>query len=312
VGASPRQRLFRKDVQLRFLFVLLGGRRFGYLCNSHCREPCIVVGSRLFNHDNPDIVMKKTTIGKHTVEIYDAIDDLPMLRFHKFNKMLLVDAGVGSDLAEFDTHIEKAIRYLRSKNPELAEKELDNMRQNVYFIQSGISPKHLAFCVLVKSVDGVEQNDLSDDGLQKLLDMFADVPHTEMTAQLEAVKKKIDDELRLYFPKSFDDASVKEYFDELKRRTLLMLDQIIDGDTTDRRAEIERITTDMLLYNKPQSFNGSDSMEIQYDKQFENMCLTISQHLHTDPKRYTVLEYYNAFERIKDMFKPKGNQKGAK
>ena len=91
-----------------------------------------------------------------------------------------------------------------------------------------------------------------------------------------------------------------------------MLDQIIDGDTTDRRAEIERITTDMLLYNKPQSFNGSDSMEIQYDKQFENMCLTISQHLHTDPKRYTVLEYYNAFERIKDMFKPKGNQKGAK
>jgi hypothetical protein len=256
--------------------------------------------------------MKKTTIGKHTVEIYDAIDDLPMLRFHKFNKMLLVDAGVGSDLAEFDTHIEKAIRYLRSKNPELAEKELDNMRQNVYFIQSGISPKHLAFCVLVKSVDGVEQNDLSDDGLQKLLDMFADVPHTEMTAQLEAVKKKIDDELRLYFPKSFDDASVKEYFDELKRRTLLMLDQIIDGDTTDRRAEIERITTDMLLYNKPQSFNGSDSMEIQYDKQFENMCLTISQHLHTDPKRYTVLEYYNAFERIKDMFKPKGNQKGAK
>ena len=88
--------------------------------------------------------MKTVKIGERTVEIYDAIDELPMLRFHKYNKMLLVDAGIGSDLQDFDTHIEKAIRYARSKTPELAAIELDNMRQNVYFIQTGISPKHLA------------------------------------------------------------------------------------------------------------------------------------------------------------------------
>ena len=57
--------------------------------------------------------MKTVKIGERTVEIYDAIDELPMLRFHKYNKMLLVDAGIGSDLQDFDTHIEKAIRYAR-------------------------------------------------------------------------------------------------------------------------------------------------------------------------------------------------------
>ena len=51
--------------------------------------------------------MKTVKIGERTVEIYDEIDKLPMLRFHKYNKMLLVDAGIGSDLQDFDTHIEK-------------------------------------------------------------------------------------------------------------------------------------------------------------------------------------------------------------
>lgn len=247
--------------------------------------------------------MKTTKIGKYTVEIYDAIDELPMLRFHKYNKMLLVDAGIGSDLSDFDTHIEKAMRYSRSKTPELAAKELDNMRQNVYFIQSGISPKHLSFAVLVKSIDGKPYNDLSDDGLQKVVDVFGDVPVKELTAQMEAVKKKIDEELQLYFPRLFDDSSVKEYYDELRHRTLLMLDAIIEGDTEDKRKQIDDITSMLMTYNKPQSFTGSESMEIQYDKQFENMCLLIAQQLHVDAKKYTVLEYYNAFEYIKNAAK---------
>ena len=58
--------------------------------------------------------MKTVQIKGMNVEIYDSIEDLPILRFHKYNKMLLVDAGVGSDLADFDRHIEKAIRYAAS------------------------------------------------------------------------------------------------------------------------------------------------------------------------------------------------------
>lgn len=256
--------------------------------------------------------MKTTHIGKHTVEIYDAIEELPMLRFHKYNKMLLIDAGIGSDLSDFDTHIEKAMIYVRSKTPELAVTELDNLRQNVYFIQSGISPKHLAFCVLVKSIDGEEQTDLSTEALQRMLEKFADVAQQDLTAPMEAVKKKIDEQLQLYFPKSFDDATVKEYYDELKKRTLLLLNTIIDGDTDDKRAEIERITTLLLTYNKPHIFSGSDNMEIQHDKSFENMCLLVAQHLHTDAKKFTVLEFYNAFEYIKEMLKPAKNNKKAK
>lgn len=257
--------------------------------------------------------MKTVQIKGMSVEIYDSIEDLPILRFHKYNKMLLVDAGVGSDLADFDRHIEKAIRYAASTTPNLAIAELQNLRQNVYFVQSEISPRYLAFAVLVKSVNGTPSNDLSDDGLQKTINLFSDVPHSEITAQLDAVKKKIDDELRLYFPRLFDDATLKEYYDKLKQRTIVVLRTIIDGRATEADAkEIDDITAELITYFNPQEFTGSDGVEIKHDRQFENMCLILSQNLHVDPKKFTVLEYYNAFEYIKEQAKKASRQKKPK
>lgn len=257
--------------------------------------------------------MKTTKIGERAVVLYDSIDELPILRFHAYNKMLLIDAGVGSDLNDWDAHIEKAIRFIRKEKPDFAEKELDNLRQNVYFVQSAISPKYLAFACLVKSVDGTEYNDMTADGLQKVLDLFADAPNAELTAQLEAVKKKIDEELRLYFPRLFDDATLKEYYDKLKQRTIVVLRTIIDGRATEADAkEIDDITAELITYFNPQTFTGSESVEIRHDRQFENMCLILSQNLYVDPKKFTVLEYYNAFEYIKEQAKKASKQKKPK
>lgn len=249
--------------------------------------------------------MRKVKIGKFDIELYDSIEELPILRFHKYNKMLLVDSGIGSDLSDFDLHIEKAVRFIKSKSPELALQELDNLRQNVYMIQSGISPKHLSFCCLIKSVDGVEKNDLSDSGLTELLNIISDMPNKETTDLFESVKKKIDDELLIYFPSMFDDSVLKEYYTDMQSRTLLILDGIINGLTPDKEKEIEDITNLLLMYNKPKKFNGRENVEIDHDRHFENMCLIISQHLHIDAKRYSVLEYFNAFEYIKKMIKGK-------
>lgn len=252
--------------------------------------------------------MKKVTLAGHDLEIYDSIDELPVIRFHKYNKMLLIDSGIGSDLADFDSHVERAIRYCRTK-PELAAAELDNLRQNVYFIQQEISPKHLAFCVLVRSINGEPFNDLSDDGLKGLLERLNQASNKEMTAHLETVKKKIDDELSVYFPKVFDDATIKEYYDQLRKRTLLILESIIKGES--KESEIDEITGLLLTFAKPMIFHGEHSTEIQYDKQFESMCLLLSQQLHVNPKKFTLMEYYNAFDYLKEQAKPKKG-KGAK
>lgn len=266
--------------------------------------PMVVVGrAGLFNSNRPGI-MVTVKIGKHTVEMYDTIEDLPIVRFHKYQKLLLIDAGIGADINAFDQRIEKTRRFLMDGKTDKAQQELENLRQSVFLIQSGINPKHRAFAALVAKLDGVECGDVSDDGLAKLTEMLNDAPESELTAQLDAVKKKIDGELRLYFPGIFADSKIKEYYDLLRKRTLAVLENIIAGKMNpDATPEIEKLTTALITYSNPKAFAGSDGVEIQFDRQFENLCLVLSEQLHVKPKEYSVLEFYNAFDFVQERAK---------
>lgn len=252
--------------------------------------------------------MKQVNIGKHKVTLYNSIEEMPIVRFHKYNRMLLVDAGLGSDLNAVDGHIERAATFIRNDKRKEAATEMENIRQTIYLILQGMSPKHLAFAVLVKDIDGKPCDDISDEGLQRVVDMLGDAPLGDVTAEGEAVKKKIDDELTLYFPEDFDNASEKEYYDIMKRRTQIMLDCILIADTDERKAEIERLTDELVMFTKPKNFVGRDSVEISYDKQFENMCLVMAQNLNKDPKKFNVMEFYNAYHYIKDQQKRQKRQ----
>ena len=157
--------------------------------------------------------MKQVKIGKHDVTLYNSIEELPMQRFHQYNKMMLIDAGLGSDLNAVDGHIERAVRFIKGDHRQEAATEMENIRQTIYLIIQGMCPKHLAFAVLVAEVDGKPCDDISDEGLQRIVELLGDAPVKDMTAESEAVKKKIDDELTTYFPDEFDSASEKEYYE---------------------------------------------------------------------------------------------------
>lgn len=253
-------------------------------------------------------IMVKIKLGKHTVEMYDTIDELPIVRFHKYQKLLLVDAGIGADITAFDRRIEKTKRFLSLGKTEQAAQELENLRQSVYLIQNGLSPKMRAFAALVTRLDGKPCDEITDDALEKISAALADVPANEFAAQLDAVKKKIEQDLTLYFPALFDDSEVKEYYDLLRKRSLAMLDAIIAGKSSPAEVpEVEKLTTALITYSNPQTFTGSAGVEVQFDKQFENLCLALSEQLHIDPKKYTVLEFYNAFEFAKERAKKAEN-----
>jgi len=247
--------------------------------------------------------MKYFFIGKHRVKVYDSIDDLPMARFHKYNKFMLIDAGLGSDMQSFDAHIEKVVRFMKSGDKDNAAKELENMRQNVYIMLTEQSPQNLSFAALVAEIDDVEMNDLSDDGLERVRQMLEDAPRKDITAALQAVKKKIDEDLTLYFPTLFDSTDEKEYYDMMKRRAQMELEQITDGDSEERRARITELEDRMVTAVKPRTFTGRDAFGVQHDKAYMKMCLMISSNLNADATRMTVLEYYTASEYMHEIAK---------
>jgi hypothetical protein len=247
--------------------------------------------------------MIKQELGDHIVEIYDSIDDLPIARFHKYNKFMLIDGGVGSDMRDVNNHISKIQSYLSKNESDLAAKELDNLRQNFYMITQEMSPKYLAFAALVKSIDGKEVFDLSDDNLKAVVKQLSKVKVRTFEKILALLKKKIDTELELFFPSEFSNSRVKEYYDQLRKRALLQLQGIKTGNPN--QSEIDKIDEFLLFYSKPSIFSGKNSLEIKYEKQFKELCRFITEHAFIKAEDLTVLDFYSSLDYIKKKLKAK-------
>ena len=240
--------------------------------------------------------MVTTKLGKHRVELYGAVDELPIVRFHRYQKYLLIDAGVGGDITAFDQRTEKARRYLMAGKPDDARKELANLRQCVFLIQSGLTPRHRAFAALVRKVDGEEFPEADDSSIDRILELLGDVPLGELDGQLMSVKKKIEAELTLYFPKVFDSPETKEWYDLLKKRTATLLSLMASGISPEGNEEVDNITTAMMTLHPAKVFEGPEGEEVKADRNFEDVCLVLSEQLHIQPKTLTVFEYYSAYD----------------
>lgn len=243
--------------------------------------------------------MREEKINGLKVKMYDSIDELPIVRFHKYNKFMLIDSGIGSDLTDIDTHITKISSFIATDDKKNAIIEVENMRQLLYMITEGLSPKHLAFACLVHSINGNLITDISDDGLKKVNERLKSINRKWFSKMIESLKKKIDSDLSIYF-KSTEDSKTKEYYGQLKQRILLQ----IKGITTDEEitTELEDVENSLIMFFKPQRFQGG-AVEVDFDKNFEDMCLILSQNLSVEPKKMNVLEFYNSFEYLKKSIK---------
>ena len=241
--------------------------------------------------------MKTIIIKNKKIKLYDSIDEMPIANFQKYNKCILIDSGLGSDVDSIDRHIVNIAKFINKGDKKNAMQELQNMRQNMHMIVSNVSPENLAFAALIHSIDGKEQKDLSDSHLQELNDELKEIPRGSFSSLLSELKKKLSTELELYFPSEFDSAKEKEAYAKLKSRTLFQLQEIIeDKNYAEQIAELDAII--FSLY-RPKNFVGKESEEIKYDKQFESACMIISQKTGMNAKQMTVLEFYNTLINIR-------------
>lgn len=134
--------------------------------------------------------MKKIVYNDKVIEVYDSIDELPIVNFQKYNKYLLIDSGIGSDVDAIDEHIVKIAKLIKKSDSQKAMQELLNLRQNLYMINSQISPKYLAFAALIHKVDKEEVKDLSDDNLKEILAKINKIEHNKILSFLTGFKKK--------------------------------------------------------------------------------------------------------------------------
>ena len=102
----------------------------------------------------------------------------------------------------------------------------------------------------------------------------------------------------MYFPSVFGNQRTTEWYQCLKRIGLNKLKELVEG--LERKAEVESDESRMLDMMAPRRFRGSTGVEVEYDREYENMSLAMTQQLHVDVKGMTVLEYYNAYEYLRE------------
>ena len=245
--------------------------------------------------------MRKMTLGQHKVTMYESIEELPIERFQKYNKMLMIDAGLGSDLTALDAHLAKVSEFIKAGELNNAATEMDNLRQTLFNVQNGQTPHFLSLIPLMAEIDGEPLTDISDENLQAVYERLKDVTFGQYEQTATEVKKKIEAELKAYFNQGGESAASKEYYELMRRRALLMCDEIADG--RDRSEEIRAIESQMVRSDKPREFQGLKNAEVLYDKNFVGCCIAIAQNLNMDAKRMTVLEYYRAIEVLEEQQK---------
>lgn len=111
----------------------------------------------------------KITIGKHKIEFFDGILDMPFERFNYYNKYVMLDAELGSTVQDFDKVIIRINEFVSKDMKDEATKELINLRFVVNNVLSEKSHKGLAFATLIKKFDGKEIEDYGEDNLKTML-----------------------------------------------------------------------------------------------------------------------------------------------
>lgn len=253
--------------------------------------------------------MKREIIGRYKVDFYEYIDEMPIVRHNAYNLYLLIDSGVGSTTDEIDLNIDKVANYVQNEDKENAIKQLMLLKQNLYFVRTGENPEFLAFVCLIHSINGEELKDLSIENLNRIIDKFKNyLTPKRLRDILYDIKKKVEEELETHFPNLVDSPTLKEYYGKLKQRTILVCREITEkADLSAEIYAIDKFLTDSV---KPGVFYGKDSLELKYQREFEEMCFIMNQNLtNQKSKEMNVLEFYTALEVLRRQRKKTKNNK---
>jgi len=112
-------------------------------------------------------------LGKHKIEFYDSIDSLPFDRFNSFNKYVMLDAELGSDVMAFDTKISKIFQFLGKEMTKEATGELYNLRNTYHNVMNENNVRGLAFACLVRRIDGEKVDDFSIENMRSILEKLS-------------------------------------------------------------------------------------------------------------------------------------------
>lgn len=253
--------------------------------------------------------MKTTEINGVIVKTYDNPEELPMRRYQRFNKFLMIENEVGSTFEDYKKRSEQEIAYLRNGMIQEAIQELSNRTQMVYNAFMEYSPKGRAMAILVHSIGGTIYKDYTASGLDAILDDLENIGLSQKIATeiVDETKKKIETALTKYFPSKFKETKIDtlEYNSELIKKMTLEVKEIAEGKNEAWTKAIQVHEKKMLSIFKTNSWNVNTegNMEIQMETDFTKYMFSIEEHSNSEVEDMSVFRFYALEEYVSEKIR---------
>lgn len=135
--------------------------------------------------------MKSIKIGDKEVEVYGSIKELPFERYRKMELFLLQDVGIGSTLEDIDKRLSNIMMFAEADKIAEVKDEVVNLRLSMFSTLASLDYKCLSFACMIKSIDGIDHEDLSSEGLNEVVKILSSVQVEELEKHWDEVKKKL-------------------------------------------------------------------------------------------------------------------------
>lgn len=243
-------------------------------------------------------------IGSNTIERYASIDEVPVDRFMTFNRFVFLDSGVGADQESIDVMDKKLLRLIRQGKNKEAEQLVKNRNLAVNWVFQNIHPGLMSYVPLIKSINGRDLYDYSDDACQRILGQLGKMGATKGFIQkiVEFSKKKFQEEIDILMPDRPNRAELSEQFGKRKKRLLLILEKLINPEE-DITEELEKIEEFIFGLLSVKSYSGIHGEEAKFIKNYKEMSFIIAQNGSVDPMTMTASTYLQALKSIKKQAK---------
>lgn len=240
---------------------------------------------------------------KRKLIVYSSIKDLPIKRYAAYQKFNLIDAGLGADMESIAKHMAKLFQYLNNELPKEALIEAKNLYYTFHLIFENEHPSALTFACIVFSINGELQEDFSDDGLQKIVDKLHSLGFTqeELEFNLEFLKKKLSDEINLYFKDVFQEDESLQLFSNIKTKIRTLAKAIQEDNLEDYESVLKKLEKDIAAFDKPGIFDqdNPENTVLKMELYFENLCSLLENNGIQNTKFLSTFEFYSRLSYLK-------------
>lgn len=238
----------------------------------------------------------------HEIEIYDSIQNLPVLRFQKFNKYQMIASEIGNDFTDYDKRTEKALAFLHKNMVQEAIQELNNRRQTVFNAYNEFTPIGKSFAVLIKRIDKTVYDMYAPDDLDAIIKHLNDIGFDYETSmnKLREVKKKIETELVVYYPQFFPKNGNKNQTALRVQRINALFDSVIEDK--DNAEQVFNIEKEILEDDKPNIWNvwQDNNMERVLEVDFQKFAISVTKMSGQNINDITTFTFYATVEQLKE------------